>query len=186
MQILIALLLTMANVYAEDCSFTTDSSKFDVSWEAYKTPAKIGVGGNFKSLGIQKAKTSSSNLQDLFEGVEFGIETSSVNTNNAPRDKKIHKFFFQNVEKLEGKVLEADDSSMLISLKMNGVQKEIPLTGGIDQNGTYSMSGTIDVFDFNMMTHLKGITEACKALHAGKTWNDVNIKFTVPVTKTCK
>ena len=186
MRILLGLFLIFGSAFAEDCSFTADSSKFNVSWTAFKTPAKVGVGGSFKSLGLNKSKLASTNVQGLFEGIQFAIETSSVDTNNSPRDKKIHKFFFQNVEKLEGKVLEADETSMLISLKMNGVQKEIPLTGGLNQEGLYSMSGTLDVFDFNMMKHLKGITEACKALHAGKTWNDVNIKVTVPVKKVCK
>ena len=168
-----------------DCQYTLESDDLKVAWTAYKTPSKVGVGGQFTELGIDKKKFTASSVAALFKGMDFAISTKSVATKDKQRDKKIHSFFFKDASTIKGEVLEASEGSMTILIEMNGVKKEVPLNASL-KGDAYKAEGVIDVMDFSMNENLKAITKACEQLHMGKTWSDVDISLSARIHSNCK
>lgn len=186
MKYLILLSLLSANVWAKDCQYTASAKDFKVSWTAFKTPLKVGVGGKFEKLGIKKSSYKAQSLKELISGVEFNIDGTSVNTGNKDRDKKIVKWFFKPFgAELKGKLLKYEKKIIKMALTMNGVTKIVPLKTEKTKSSLNAV-GVIDVLDFNLAKSLQGINKACLELHEGKTWSDVGLKLAVSFTKSCK
>ena len=169
------LLLGFSLVYAE-C--TQQVREANVGFKAYKTYAKVGVGGVFDSVGIHEHST----LQDL----ELTIKTQSVNTNNPGRDATLVKSFFlvQNVQEIQAKVVNVEKQSIVVTLSMNGISKKIPLQYHINGN-TLKATGVIDLADYEMLPSLQAINKACYDLHSGKTWQDVTISLEATLKQKC-
>ncbi len=64
-----------------------------MSWTAYKTTEKIGVGGSFTEITLNDTKTGTS-PEAILEGATFSIPVSSLFTDNDDRDSKLKEFFF--------------------------------------------------------------------------------------------
>lgn len=195
-RILIAMfvVVVMANA-SGSCDLSVDGD-VDVTWKAYKTPAKIGVGGHFKSTDYKSTVPVAKNFRDLFIGSKVVIDVDSVDSNNPGRDDKLLKFFFnvmagpdikaeivdikaQKVERGQPKI-----GVITIAVTMNGITKKVPMNYRyVDKK--LSASGTIDLFDFQGQTALASINKACFDLHQGKTWNDVAIGFSVNTKADC-
>ena len=171
------LLVVMTNSFAECVKFTNKNTK--VNWTAFKTPAKAGVNGSFTKFNISAAKKMG-NLKDVLIGSTFTIDSSSVATKNASRDKKIVKNFFPSV-KISGKVRAIKKGMLITDMVMNGKKVMVPLKYSLNGNN-FSAKATIDVLDFMMNKQLGAINKACKALHEGKTWNDVNVEISTEMT----
>jgi polyisoprenoid-binding protein YceI len=143
-----------------------------ISWKAYKTPEKVGVGGQFNKFNITPAK-SQGTIKQIVESSKFQINTSSVFTKNPERDKKIVANFFNSV-KLSGQVKNVSSNRIELDLTMNG--KTIPAVMKYTvKNNILKAEGVIDVLDFMMNKNLAAINKVCYDLHSGKTWSDVNI-----------
>lgn len=178
MKIAIALLITALftfNIYAT-CQYTNDSIK--VNWTAFKTPKKVGVKGTFSKVKLTPNKTSGT-IAEILQGSQVTINTKRVDTGDKARDGKIATFFFSTMndgKKIVTKIVKADDKTITLDIKMNGVsqQTELPYTV---KDGTLTANGKIDVLNFAMDKQLAAITKACFAKHEGKTWPDVLIGF---------
>lgn len=172
--------------FAKNCKYIVDPSDVQVSWTAFKTPAKLGVGGQFRELGLPKSIEASS-LEELFNKTTFNIDSASVYTRNSARDAKIVKFFFQPMMgglNITGGFQYQSEEKVTLKLKMNSVQQKVPMK--ITQTGnSIKAEGIIDVFDFSLKKSLSGINKACFDLHQGKTWNDVEIAFAFNYEKKC-
>ena len=182
--ILMALLLSWS-AYAQNCKYSLKASDLAVSWIAFKTPLKVGVRGEFKQLGVQD-KTATS-LKQLFEGIDFNIDTTSIATGNLSRDKKILTYFFQNMSvspNISGSTKSLSKKVLKIDFNMNGQTREVPLKMTSKENAV-QFKGVIDVLDFSLSKSLKGINQACKELHQGKTWSDVEIILDAKYLKKC-
>ena len=187
--ILIATMLLSSTVFANDCTFTIIPEKSSVQWTAYKTPLKAGVNGSFDKLNITMPDVMSSSLKDALKAINFNIDTSSVNTGNKPRDKKIYDFFFKpfmGSNKISGSFTSYKKKVVTAKLTMNKVTKDVPLKVISNKNNTLIAQGTIDVLDFSLSKSLAAINKACLELHEGKTWNDVALKVTIGYSKSCK
>ncbi len=89
-------------VEAGALKIVSDSTK--VSWTAYKTTEKIGVGGSFTEITLNDTKTGTS-PEAILEGATFSIPVSSLFTDNDDRDSKLKEFFFgvlKNKELISG------------------------------------------------------------------------------------
>ena len=53
------------------------------------------------------------------------------------------------------------------------------------ENGLFKAAGVIDLGDFGALNALTSINRACYDLHAGKTWQDVDIAFALKVEEQC-
>ncbi len=164
-----------------------------VSWKAYKTPAKIGVGGVFTQSTYTPAKKEGKNFKEILVGSSIAISTSSVNSKNEGRDKKLVESFFKlfSDETIHAKVtdIKADKhekgkaytGTIMIDITLNGITKNVPMHYTYEKEMMHA-KGYIDLFDFQGSKALASINKACFELHKGKTWNDVMIAFDMPIT----
>jgi len=187
----LSLLLGLALAQA-DCTYS-QSGNVDVTWKAFKTPMKLGVGGHFTDVGYKGAHQNAKELQALLSGSSVNIAVASVDSNNKGRDEKLLNAFFKQMAgpdisatvrslKSDG---GADTGIVTVAVVMNGVTRDVPMKYSYADN-TISASGVIDLMDFKAQAALKSINTACYDLHQGKTWSDVEIGFTMPVKAACK
>lgn len=170
-----------------DCTYSVKSDSVNVKWEAYKSPLKLGVGGQFQSFTLQ-SQTEGKNIIEIVKGAKFTIDSQKVFTRDPGRDQKIAKFFFSTMtggKEITGEIKNIVKDSLQVAITMNGKTVVVPMNF-TERNGNFKASGHIDVFDFAMQPQLQAINEACKALHEGKTWNDVAIEVAIQFKKKCK
>jgi len=189
----IALSLILAFGLAQaNCSFS-QPSEVDVTWKAFKTPLKKGVGGHFTKLNYSSSVKSAHSLNELLAGANVTIDVASVDSKNAGRDVKLLNDFFKKMvgPDIKAKIvsLKRDENArktglVIISVSMNGVTREVPMHYAFN-GGVLSANGVIDLIDFKATTALQSINKACYALHQGKTWSDVNIGFTMKIAASC-
>jgi len=180
--------------YAGGCVLT-QSDDMKVTWKAYKTLAKLGVGGEFTSVNYSANKKEGKNFEELLVGSTVSIDISKIDTKNEGRDKTLVESFFG---KLAGKTIEGK----IVAIKAKKREKGKPYTGTLDVNITmnekslqvpmsyiydkenFKADGIIDLFDFQAESALSSINKSCFDLHKGKTWNDVSISFESTIKAT--
>ena len=159
-----------------------------VNWKAYKTPAKLGVGGIFDKVAYTPAQKEGKNFKEILVGSSVDINTTSVNSNNKGRDAKLVNSFFKLMsdEKIVAKIVDMTSNkrvakeprtgTITIEVTMNGVTKKVPLNYSYSK-GIMKSQGVIDILDFSGSQALVSINKACFDKHQGKTWSDVQIGF---------
>lgn len=169
-----------------------------VGFKAFKTPLKIGVGGEFNSVEYINTNKSASDLQTLLRGSKVSINTSSVDSANPARDKKLVDFFFKKmvqqsitakitdlkVDKSDGKS-KAMTGVVSVEIKMNNITRPAELKFNYDK-GVFQADGFIDLADYKALGALSSINKACYDLHQGKTWSDVEISFNLSIQEDCE
>jgi polyisoprenoid-binding protein YceI len=111
----------------EICFYAYDSLSTELTWTAYKTSAKVPVGGTFDDIQIT-SDGSSDDPTALLESMKFSIKTASVNSANAERDPKIAKFFFEtiNTSSIDGRLKKLKDGGKaIVEISMNGVKADV-------------------------------------------------------------
>ncbi len=151
--------------------------KPQVSWMAFKTPLKVGVGGRFKSLQ-HTGKSKAKNLEDLLKEQSITINPETLSTKNPARDQNILKSFFNKMKSpmIKASIVEVKKNTLNISIVLNNKKKKTPMSYQFEK-GMLKARGHIDLLDFQLEGPLKSINEACLALHEGKTWSHVEIFF---------
>lgn len=176
---LLAALVFLPSLSTQADCVQVKSKDVRVSWTAFKTPTKIGVGGRMTGVSL-KGKTKGTSIRDVSYGMEAVIDTNKIDTGNESRDGKIAKFFFSTMtggSKIKAAVKKIEEKSLTIAVTMNGKTKDVPMSYVVLGN-ELKAKGVIDIFDWAMQDELRAINKACYALHSGKTWNDVNIELT--------
>ncbi len=170
--------------------------KIKVHWTAYKTPAKLPVGGVFDDVTYRSVAKSGINFREIFVGSTLSIKTQSVNSKNSGRDAKLVKFFFKNMNNTNIKAKITDIKSdkrvkgkpktgiFYVDISMNGITKNIPMNFSYF-DGKLHAEGYIDILDFKASKALSSINKACFKLHKGKTWSDVKIGFNTAIKALC-
>jgi len=189
---LFSLVALFAIANAGGCTLT-QSDELNVSWKAYKTFAKLGVGGKFTDVKYTPNKKEGKNFKELFIGSKVYIDISKIDTKNEGRDKTLVSMFFGKLKgkTIEGviKNIEADKpvkgkrvyhGKVNVSITMNDKTLTIPMKYNY-KDEVFTAKGTIDLFDFNGKEALSSINKSCYDLHKGKTWNDVTIKFSTTI-----
>jgi len=170
------------------------SDDMNVTWKAYKTLAKIGVGGQFTSVKYTPNKKSGKNFKELFIGSMVSIDMSKIDTGDSSRDDTLVKSFFSKMGKtIEGKILDIEANKRVekqprtgvvdVNITMNGKSLTIPMAYQY-KKGDFRATGTIDLFDFAGSKALSHLNKACFDLHEGKSWNDVTIEFRTKIKAT--
>lgn len=187
LSLVLAFGLTQAN-----CTFS-QPTKVDVTWKAFKTPLKLGVGGHFTTVHYKSDVKSATDLNTLMAGSTVNIEVASVDSKNKGRDEKLLNDFFKQMAgpDIKAKIvnLKKDKDARktgiaTVSVSMNGVTRDVPMKYSFS-NGKLSADGVIDLLDFKAAKALQAINRACYELHQGKTWSDVNIGFTMDIKASC-
>jgi len=166
-----------------------------VKWTAFKTSAKKGVGGKFTSVNVTGGDKSTK-IVDVLKTVKFNINTSSTNTGDEGRDAKIVKHFFGTMDATDlivGQVKSAEGTNeagtCIMFLTLNGTEKEVTLDYKV-VDATITLTGGINVNDWNGSDALAALNEVCKDLHKGEdgksvTWPDVDLMIETTLKKDC-
>lgn len=173
------------------CTYTYNEGATTISWTAYKTSAKVPVGGGFNSYVIEAE--SGTDAKDVIKSMSFVIETGSVETNNPDRNTKIAEHFFGsiNTKEIKGKVTSLnEDGSAVITINMNGI--DFDTKGEYTMDGeTFSFKAVIDVSSWNGVAGIEALNTVCKDLHTGedgvsKLWSEVEISFQTTLKSDCQ
>jgi hypothetical protein len=166
---------------AETTEQTTEAPQqkelsYSLEWTAFKTPAKVGVKGSFDDIKLLDVNKNASSLAESLTDAKFIVVTSSVNSKDTERDGKLKAEFFANmVGNINGSFGTFKDGVVKVNLTMNGItkEKEFKYTA---TDSRVKINGSIDILaDFTADKAFNSLHEACKALHEGKTWSDVEI-----------
>ncbi len=171
-------------------------SNISVNWKAYKTLAKIGVGGKFTAVTYTAHALKGKNFRELFVGSKVSIDLTKVDTGNPARDETLVKHFFSVLKgkTIEGEIVDIKKTDkhekgkprtgvVSVKITMNEKTLTIPLAY-VYSEGKFDAKGTIDLMDFASSDALASINKSCYDLHKGKTWSDVSIGFSTTVEAT--
>jgi polyisoprenoid-binding protein YceI len=178
------------------CFYSYDETAgTQVRWTAFKTTAKVGVGGQFDQVNVT-AGEKSTKITDVIQEIKFNIPTSSTNTANEDRDAKIVKSFFgvmNETDLIIGQVksVEGDNTSGTCTfyLTLNNIEKEAVLNYTVE-DGTIKLVGEIDLVNWSAEDAVASLNKICEALHTGedgvsKTWSVVELAIETTVKKDC-
>ena len=167
----IALLAALSIFALAECQLQS------LQWIAFKTPLKLGVKGTFDKIDFATG-------DGCLEGAKVHIYKSSVDTKNPGRDKTLRLFFFDRLKgAIEAKILKVHEKTLDVAITLNGTTKTIPFFY-TKKDGLIHAKGVIDLLDFDASKALSSIAKACFDKHQGKTWNDVELRFTIDAKTT--
>jgi len=158
-----------------------------IHWTGYKTTDKVAVNGVFQNFSI-KGVQPASDLKTAIGNAQVSINVYSIFSNEESRDEKLIQYLFETMtgtQTIEARIdkINPDNKSVLVTIKMNGHQKQIPMDLQIDtQEGKVILSGKINLIeDFAAGSSLEKLHKACFDLHTGKdgvskTWPEVGVK----------
>lgn len=156
----------------------------ELKWTGYKTAAKLGVSGTFETVKYD-GKSTAKDLDTLLVGSSLTMDIQSPKSGDASRDANLTKSFFKLIGKTaSAKVKKMDRGLARVDVKLGKKTVEVALKPELKDN-KLELTGTLDMLDFAIGDAYKAISKTCRALHEGKTWNDVAIKVTANVTP-CK
>ncbi len=197
-KIILSLFTLFSISHASSGCVLVQSGDMNVTWKAYKTLAKVGVGGAFTSVGYVPAAKEGKNFKELLVGSSVSIDTTKINTGNPERDDTLVRMFFKKLKttSIEAKVLSMKAGKRIkgkpykgvldVSITMNEMTLVIPMSY-VYEKEIFVAKGTIDLFDFSGKEALTSINKSCYDLHKGKTWSDVSIGFATHIKATlCK
>lgn len=169
--------------------FVVKSEATSVKWTAYKTTEKKGVGGEFKTVNFENKEGAS--VEEALNNLEFSIPVSSLFTKDEGRDAKIKMFFFGKMldtELLKG-TIKHNGTDYSAALTMNGVTKDLPLQVTVTDQRRVTMTGTINLADWDALEALASLNKICYELHKGpdgvsKTWEDVALEVSTYLRKS--
>ncbi len=157
------------------------NGNLDVKYTGFKTAKKVGVSGTFKSIKLDIKK--SDKLADFLKSAKVEIDTATVDTKLPFRDKNITSTIFSlaSAKTVTGTISSVDEAKKTLNLDvtMNGVKKTIPMTYTAD-DGKIVAKGKLEILDFNLKSSFDAFAKKCGSFHAGKTFSDVDVEFTLP------
>ena len=110
-----------------------------VGWKAYKSAAKLGVGGVFNDVTYTAVAKEGNNFKEILVGSSVTINTTSVNSKNPERDKKLVDSFFKmmSAETITAKIVD-----IVAKSKETGKPKTGTIMMNITMNGTSNRINT--------------------------------------------
>jgi len=178
------------------CSYEyTKASSATVNWTAFKTTAKVGVGGTFNQVMV-KGGEKSTKITDVLSNITFTIVTGSIFSKNEERDPKIVNSFFGAMEATDliighTKSVEGNNESGTCTfyLTLNNIEKEVTLDYKVNDNKV-SLTGEIDLANWNGDDAIASLNKVCEDLHKGedgvsKLWSIVELTIEANLDKNC-
>ncbi len=155
-----------------DFLYEYDQASTTLEWTAYKYTSKAGVSGTFTEIGVSGTKTASLPIE-VFEDLNFIINTNSVDSRSVFRDNNLILYFFNRMiatDLIKGKASrflgDINSGQLFIELTMNGTTIEVPFNYKL--SGTeFSLEGEIDLGSWNAISALDYMENCCTSLHTG-------------------
>ena len=136
--------------------FSMEPKTTKVFWKGTSFEGQL----SFTSNNTKKANT----IQKAVDGIVFSLPTNSLYTKEHKCESEIKKTFFGNTEEgvsLEGAFKVSNDTLIIMSLKMNGITNDIPLSYFISGQ-MLSMRGVMDFDNWKMQEAFDSLYVACK------------------------
>ena len=178
-----------------ECSFTLGDDATSVYWTAFKHTAKLEVKGQMDSIVVTNTATATS-VMDALTGAQVQIFTSSINSKDEVRDKKLREIYFgsmSNTEPIVGNLISSEgtgtEGTCTFSLTMNDFEQTV--TGEyIVEDATVQIRFTIEPNQWGAQEAITKLGEACAEKHTGEDgetvfWPDVDLLIEVALTKDC-
>ena len=166
---------------APEIKYSFEPKSTTIKWTAYKTTEKLPVSGVFKTVNI-KNKNISTTAKEVINGLEFSIPINSLDTKDKGRDALIINSFFgsmKDTQNLTGKINIDAKGEGTVSLKMNGITKNFPITYVISSQ-LAEIEATINLDNWQTKLAIEALNKVCNEKHKGldgisKTWNEVKL-----------
>ncbi|PCJ88186.1 MAG: hypothetical protein COA57_03655 [Flavobacteriales bacterium] len=176
----------------EKCTYSYNHSSTGIYWTAYKHTAKAPVQGQFDSLEVTGANPSE-NATDVLDGLQFKIFTSSINSKDAARDKKIIESYFgamESTDVISGSVKSAVDGKATLLLKINNIEKEQTAEYKIEGE-VLTLTAVVDIVNWEGQGAVESLNKVCYERHTStdgtsKLWPDVKILVETTLNKECE
>ncbi|CAG0999490.1 MAG: hypothetical protein HND27_04455 [Bacteroidetes bacterium] len=176
------------------CTYSYIHDSTHVNWTAYKFTEKKGVKGTFDSVVVEGVANGATSPFDVFANVSFRIIPSSVNTNDAGRDKKILNYFFGKMmatNKISGKIVSINEKGEAeVLIKMNNVEHNVWGVFTVQENKV-SLQVEINMDYWNGQAAIASLNKECYELHKGEDgksvlWPDVSVQIETTLQKICE
>ena len=192
-------------VQQEKIKTEVDSYQFDIEntkviWNGYKTNDKAKVVGYFDEFSCDREDQEFSSIEELVNGLQFSIKSSSSLSGDPIRDKNLKDHFFKYLTKdfvIKGTLNSPINDSIDVTFDIFGQTKKIRLAflDNIIPGCPYfdhmvEIKGSINLeSQFDALKAYNAISNKCYDLHKGgdgisKTWKQVDVHVKVLVTNT--
>jgi len=182
-----------------------DSYQFDIEhtkviWNGYKTNDKIKVVGYFNEFSCDRENQEFSSIEELVNGLQFSIKSSSSVSGDPMRDKNLQDHFFKYLTKdfvINGTLNSPINDSIDVTFDVFGKTKQIRLAflyhiipGCPYFDHIVEIKGSINLeSQFDALKAYNAISNKCYDLHKGadgisKTWKQVDVHVKALVINT--
>ncbi|PID46984.1 MAG: hypothetical protein CR967_06090, partial [Proteobacteria bacterium] len=172
-------------LFASFASAYDVAGKLDITFTGYKMAKKVGVDGTFKKVDFKFLQNE--DFGEFLKSMKVDIDALSLDTKLKMRNDNIAIIFKNaNFSNILAQItdVKGDDKAgnMEVEITMNKISKKVPFTYKVDGTNIVA-SGSVDLLDFALSKSFGDFAKKCKGFHAGKTWSDVGLKFSVPFKK---
>jgi len=191
---------TDTSVDAKNCTYSVQPAFTTVNWTAYKTTARVGVGGTFTDLSITPGKEEGS-VTEIMTNLSFGLDIASTSTKDTSRDRKIRQYFFgtmagwlpEEERLISGTIntVQGVDTGGIarITLRMNDLENEVDAKYRLEGNKLI-LETSVLVDDWDASSSIDSLNSVCEDLHKGedgvsKLWPDVDVRIESVLKKNC-
>ena len=187
-------------IKTEDDSYQFDIENTKVIWNGYKTNDKVKVVGYFDEFSCDREDQEFSSIEELVNGLQFSIKSSSSLSGDPIRDKNLKDHFFKYLTDefvINGTLAQPINDSIDVTFDVLGKTKKIRLAflDNIIPTCPYfdhmvEIKGSINLeSQFDALKAYNVISNQCYDLHKGadgisKTWKQVDVHVKVLVTNT--
>ncbi|HIG32987.1 MAG TPA: hypothetical protein EYQ09_06100 [Flavobacteriales bacterium] len=192
-------------VQQEKIKTEVDSYQFDIEntkviWNGYKTNDKVKVVGYFDEFSCDREDQEFSSIEELVNGLQFSIKSSSSVSGDPMRDKNLQDHFFKYLTKdfvINGTLNSPINDSIDVTFDVFGKTKQIRLAflyhiipGCPYFDHIVEIKGSINLeSQFDALKAYNAISNKCYDLHKGadgisKTWKQVDVHVKALVINT--
>ena len=175
----------------EEASYQLDIENTKVIWNGYKTNDKVKVVGYFNEFSCDREDQEFSSIEELVNGLQFSIKSSSSVSGDPIRDKNLQDYFFKYLTDdfvINGALGSPINDSIDITFDVFGKTKKIRLAflyhiipGCPYYDHIVEIKGSINLeSQFDALKAYNAISGKCYDLHKGadgisKTWKQVDV-----------
>ena len=165
----------------------TPTNALRLTWTAFKFSNHTALNGTFNDIKITQQILPGNDPADILNGLEFDINTGSVNTGMEFRDNNIIQFFFNYLlegEHIKGSITATDSEReqhhCTIHLSMNDATHDVTASYSI-LDKTLLLEGTLDLANWDTQPSLDMLNSHVAAYHTGsdgvnKLWSDMKFR----------
>ena len=184
----------------EEASYQFDIENTKVIWNGYKTNDKIKVVGYFSEFSSNRENKEFSSIEELVNGLQFSIKSSSSSSGDPMRDQNLKDHFFKYLTDdfvINGTLNQVVNDSIDVTFNVFGQTKQIRLAflyniipGCPYYDHIVDIKGSINLeSQFDALKAYNAISNKCYDLHKGadgisKTWKQVDIHVKALVINT--